>query len=233
MNKGYFHSSGTLPIEMYPDRFHVQDFVFTVGEEETPWVITSFTWAFVLKKNKGNNTDLLFLTLGNGLSFPIYETNRLRARFEAATLKAIGEGEYFWMLIKTDTNEPILKGECKLTFDPASPNTVDSDVTVNIVNNTVQVLVQALLTGNSSGGGGGSGGSDFYRGDFTMTTAYPADGTGSGPAGAIQSGDQWRLIIGGSGEVTIGGVQYLDGQLIEAAIDTPGQTTANWIRIVT
>lgn len=220
MNKGYFHSSGTLPIEMYPDRFHVQDFVFTVGEEETPWVITSFTWAFVLKPNKGNNTDLLFLTLGNGLSFPIYETNRLRARFEAATLKAIGEGEYFWMLIKTDTNEPILKGSCKLTFDPEAPTSEGADVTVNIVNNTIQVHVEALLTGNDSGGGSGSG-SGWQLENHAIASGVPTTYGGE----AIVKGN--RFYLTGSPTLMMGEA-VAEGTTLEARVDAPGSTRANW-----
>lgn len=104
--------------------------------------------------------------------------------------------------------------------------------------------VEATKSGNKvtvTVSGGQSGGSDFFRGGFTMTTAYPTAATisstgktgGSGTAGAIKAGDVWPLTIGGTGEVIIDGKQYLDGQLLQAGIDSPGQTTANWIRILT
>lgn len=201
MNKGYFHSSGTLPIVMYPDRFHVQDFVFTVDGEE--WDITYFTWQLVIKSNKGNNVNLLSLTLNNGLSFPAYEVNRLRARFEAAQLSAIGEGSYFWMLIKTDTNEPILKGECILSFDPEASGT-EAEVTVGIINNTVEVQIQSLLTGNSSGG---SGSSVTPVTDFSMTSSLPSNPT---------DGQRYRIRTSPSNVgVMIGNVTYYHGNTIE------------------
>lgn len=205
MNKGYFHSAGTLPIVMFPDRFHVQRFVFTV--DDLPWDITSFTWQLLIRSNKGNRENLLSLTLGNGLSFPIYETNALQARFETAQCKAIGEGEYFWMLVKTDTNEPILKGICTLDFDPEATGT-DLDVTVAIINGTINVNIQSLLTGNSSGGSSGGGGSPL--------TNWPiANGM---PTGTIPIGTRYYLT-GPAGIILLEAVA--EGTTMEARVANP------------
>lgn len=69
--------------------------------------------------------------------------------------------------------------------------------------------------------------SNHIRGDYDgSANAFPSSG-GSGTSGAIQLGDRWRL----SAQMTIGGTDiYQAGTIIEAAIDTPGQTTSNWIK---
>ena len=66
-----------------------------------------------------------------------------------------------------------------------------------------------------------------FRGDWAGTTAFPATG-GRFTGGVPAAGDRWRL----SNTLTIGGTDiYAPGTIIEAAINTPGQTTANWIKI--
>jgi hypothetical protein len=62
-----------------------------------------------------------------------------------------------------------------------------------------------------------------YRGDWAGTNAMPTTGGGY-TAGAPGIGDRWRL----TDTLSIGGNIYAPGTIIEAAINEPGQTLANW-----
>lgn len=66
-----------------------------------------------------------------------------------------------------------------------------------------------------------------FRGDWAGTTSFPTTG-GRYSGGVPAAGDRWRLTA----ELTINGTDvYSEGTIIEAAINTPGQTTGNWIKI--
>lgn len=62
-----------------------------------------------------------------------------------------------------------------------------------------------------------------YRGDWAGTTDLPETG-GTYTAGVPASGNRWRL----TDVLVIGGNVFQPGTIIEAAINTPGQTLANW-----
>lgn len=65
-----------------------------------------------------------------------------------------------------------------------------------------------------------------FRGDYAGGTSFPTTG-GRYTAGVPAAGDRWRL----TGTLTIGGTDIYDaGTVIEAAINTPGQTTGNWVK---
>lgn len=62
-----------------------------------------------------------------------------------------------------------------------------------------------------------------YRGDWAGASAFPATG-GTFTDGVPAAGNRWRLTA----VLTIGSDVYDIGSIIEAAINTPGQTRANW-----
>lgn len=63
-----------------------------------------------------------------------------------------------------------------------------------------------------------------WRGPFDASVnQYPSTG-GSGPSGAIFSGDSWYASVGG----TISGITVNAGDLIICLVSTPGQTASNW-----
>ena len=68
-----------------------------------------------------------------------------------------------------------------------------------------------------------------FRGDYAGTTSFPSSG-GRYAGGVPAAGDRWRLTA----ELVINGTDfYSAGTIIEAAINTPGQTTGNWIKHAT
>lgn len=194
-------------------------------DDGDPYDVSGETFTVLLMRFGGGT--ILTLTQSAGL------TNggvlgTLDIAFTSAMLQ-IEADTYLIFLKSTNGSRTLtwLNGAFVLNGDQWDGTVTDEEDIQVIVGNMILNLNITLA------GGSGGGGSDFYRGDFTMTTLYPAAGTGSGTAGAIQEGDTYRLVIGGSGEVTIGGKQYFNGQLISAATDTPGQTTVNWNRIIT
>ncbi len=65
-----------------------------------------------------------------------------------------------------------------------------------------------------------------FRGDYAGTTSFPTTG-GRYTGGIPAAGDRWRL----TNELIIDGTDiYSPGTIIESAINTPGQTTGNWIK---
>lgn len=65
-----------------------------------------------------------------------------------------------------------------------------------------------------------------YRGDFAGTNSFPVTG-GRFTGGVPMRGDRWRL----TSTLTIGGTDiYAPGTIIEAATNSPGQTTGNWVK---
>lgn len=65
-----------------------------------------------------------------------------------------------------------------------------------------------------------------FRGDYSGTTSFPTTG-GRFTGGIPAAGDRWRL----TNTLTINGTDiYPPGTIIESAINTPGQTTGNWIK---
>jgi hypothetical protein len=63
-----------------------------------------------------------------------------------------------------------------------------------------------------------------FRGAYDASgNTYPASG-GSGVAGAIMAGDEWRFSVAG----TLDGGLWPVKTIAKALIDTPGQTDANW-----
>jgi hypothetical protein len=68
-------------------------------------------------------------------------------------------------------------------------------------------------------------GSNNFRGAWDASGGlFPTTG-GTGPAGAVAAGNNWRISVGG----TLGGEPVDQGDQIIAAVDVPGQTASNWI----
>lgn len=78
--------------------------------------ISTKTFSFYIKKNKGDRIRVFNLTNGNGISVPIYSTNQIRVDVSAVQSN-IEEGEYIWELRRNDLNEPWLSGLAFFVFD--------------------------------------------------------------------------------------------------------------------
>lgn len=83
-------------------------------------------------------------------------------------------------------------------------------------------ITAAQIAGLAPGGSGQA----YWRGAHDASgNTYPAAGTGSGVAGAIQAGDEYYLSVGG----TLNGDVWNVDTILKAKVDTPGQTNSNWL----
>lgn len=200
MNKAAFYSAGRLDVEMFINKFRIQRFVFTA--DEVPFTVTGFQWQLVIKENEGNNNNLLSLSIGSGLSFPVYETNIIEARFESAQMK-LQPGKKYWALIRTDTNEVWINGHIDLGYGPFDSSGADQDTSVNVSTQTISVELQAIVYVNEQGGGG-----SFDIVDYT-------DFESSGLPTGIDAGYIARLVFTDPDYLeTIDDVQYYNNKII-------------------
>lgn len=94
-----------------------QTISFRFTENGTAYDISGMTWQLFIKKNPGDKKNVISLTLGNGLSIPVYEDNVIDAVFEAAQTE-IQEGQYYWELLRTDLVETKLNGWATFGYGP-------------------------------------------------------------------------------------------------------------------
>jgi len=90
-------------------------FVFTENCEEVD--ITAWGFELFISRYPGDRKKIITLTLGDGLSIPVYEINKLEAFFTSDQTN-IPEGQYYWELYRTDTKETWLNGYADFTYGP-------------------------------------------------------------------------------------------------------------------
>lgn len=78
--------------------------------------ISGWTFEFYVKQNKGARVKDISLTLGSGISIPIYDSEGILVSFNS-TNTSITEGEYYWELRRTDSNVPLINGLAYFTYD--------------------------------------------------------------------------------------------------------------------
>lgn len=78
--------------------------------------ITSKTFSFSLKKNKGARTKIFNLTNVSGITVPIYSTDEILVAISAINSNQ-EEGEYVWELRREDLNMAVCSGRAFFTFD--------------------------------------------------------------------------------------------------------------------
>lgn len=79
--------------------------------------ITSWTFQFFIKRYPGDRKNIILLTLGSGLSIPVYETSVMEAFFTADQTN-IPEGQYYWELYRVDTKQTWFNGYANFTYGP-------------------------------------------------------------------------------------------------------------------
>ncbi len=112
--------------------------IFDFGVDVSLW-----TFEFILRDNKGSRVKIISLTLGSGLSFPVYLTDQLQATFSAVNSN-IREGEYFWELRRTDLNVPIANGSAFFSFDAPDGNIETTSLEFTYASQIIQLDVSNL-----------------------------------------------------------------------------------------
>lgn len=115
-----FNASGKLPVYYQINRDGDKEFVWDEEDEDgvsTDYDVTVSTWELFIKRYKGDKEKTLSLTLGAGLSFPVYTTNTILAEITAAQSR-VEEGEYHWELVNLTENKTRISGKWFFTYDP-------------------------------------------------------------------------------------------------------------------
>lgn len=138
--------SGAAVLDLLFQIGSYRSILFDFGTDVSAW-----TFEFYLKKNKGDRLKTLSLTLGSGLSFPVYASDQVQAIFSSANT-SIEEGQYYYELRRTDIALPLINGFAYFTFD-APQGTVDEttlgltvdDQTVSLVISNINSISSAAI----------------------------------------------------------------------------------------
>ena len=112
--------AGNLNITFQINSIRILTFVFRRYNSTTGIYtnedISGKTFAFFVKKNKGDRLKMFNLSNSNGITVPVYSTNEIRVAISASNSN-IEEGEYVWELRRTDLDSAYLSGLAYFVFD--------------------------------------------------------------------------------------------------------------------
>lgn len=130
MNSGYPNPSQILPLFFKINRQARIRWTITVNDSEPN--TTGWTWQLFIKKNPGDRLNVISLTLGNGLAYEIYSDTILVASFTSAQTN-IGEGEYYYELVRTDIETTWAEGSAFFQFAKTGTDVIEtSNFTINV-----------------------------------------------------------------------------------------------------
>lgn len=112
----FFDGRQVKNIRFFIGQDQEKDFVFTENGDDWP-VGQGKTWELLIKRYPGDYENIIALTFQSGLSIPIYDTNTIRARFTAEQT-TIEEGQYFFMLNRTDIRKNYINAWCTFKYGP-------------------------------------------------------------------------------------------------------------------
>lgn len=161
--------SGKLDIKYQINRDGELLFVFVDEDEdgvETDHDVTGSTWELFVKRYIGDRLKTISITLGAGLSFPVYTTNQLLASTDAADTR-VEEGDYYFELYDITNKQTKVSGRWFFRYDPQEGGGNGSTIKVSILATTVKVaFVTTAINNNLTINGG----------DAANVTFNPAQG---------------------------------------------------------
>jgi len=107
--------------------------IFDFGTDVSAW-----TFELFLKKNKGDRLKTISLTLGSGLSFPVYVSDQIQATF-STTVSLIEEGEYYIELRRTDLGIPLYNGKAYFSFDAPQGTADETTLSFTLGSQTIDL----------------------------------------------------------------------------------------------
>jgi hypothetical protein len=105
--------------------------------------ISTWTFELSLKKNKGDRVKTLSMTLGSGLSFPVYASDQIQAIF-STTNTSIEEGQYYWELRRTDISLPLINGFAYFTFDAPQGTIEETTLSLTVSQQIINVTISSV-----------------------------------------------------------------------------------------
>lgn len=98
-----------LDLKLQIGSFKLLTFVF---DED----ISGKTFGFYIKKYSGARPNAVKYTNNNGITIPIYTTDRIEVRIQGAATEDLEEGEYYWELRREDLDAPKVFGVCYFSY---------------------------------------------------------------------------------------------------------------------
>lgn len=111
--------------------------------------ISTWTFEFYLKKNKGDRLKTLSLTSGSGLSFPVYASDQIQAIFSSANT-SIQEGQYYYELRRTDLALPLINGFAYFSFDAPQGTIDDTTLELTVSQQTITLAISNISVQDGS-----------------------------------------------------------------------------------
>lgn len=102
--------AGRLNLKLQIGSFKLLTFVF---DED----ISTKTFGFYIKQYKGARINAVKYTNNNGITIPIYSTDRIEVRIQGANTENLQEGQYYWELRREDLDAPKVFGDCYFSFE--------------------------------------------------------------------------------------------------------------------
>ena len=113
--------TGRFDLKIQIGSFRELEFIFRTYNSTTDVYtdedISAKTFSFSLRKYKGSRKKIINYTNNNGITVPIYYTNRILVRIQGADTEDLEEGEYYFEIRREDLDAPKVAGLAYLTFD--------------------------------------------------------------------------------------------------------------------
>jgi hypothetical protein len=137
--------SGAAVLDLLFQIGSYRSMLFDFGADVSAW-----TFEFYIKKNKGDRLKTLSLTLGSGLSFPVYTSDQIRVVFSSSDT-SIQEGQYYWELRRTDIALPLVNGFAYFSFDAPQGTVDDTTLGLTVGDQTISLIISSTVTKSQVG----------------------------------------------------------------------------------
>jgi hypothetical protein len=136
--------SGAAVLDLLFQIGSYRSILFDFGTDVSTW-----TFEFSIKKNKGDRLKILSLTLGSGLSFPVYASDQIQAVFSSANT-SIQEGQYYYELRRTDIALPLVNGFAYFSFDAPQGSVDETTLGLTVEQQTISLVITNLYSISSA-----------------------------------------------------------------------------------
>lgn len=168
--------------------------------------VSSWTFEFILRKNKGDRIKIIDYTLTNGITFVAYQSDQILVSFSSLDT-SIEEGEYYFELRRTDISIPLVNGLAFFAYDANEGSSTDVALSLTVTSQTINATISNNI---------------LPSGAVVLQGVYNAS-SGILPTPS-NKGYLWIISVGGS----FGGVTVDPGAKLLKLNNDDDQTLSNW-----
>lgn len=211
-----FDPSRRLDLHLRINR--IGNVTFSFLQNDLPFSLIYEEFEFFIKRYAGDRQKVISLEIGTGLSV---DDNDLVASV-TADQSNISEGEYYWELLKLNSDQTWLSGKAWFHNGPFDNSFTTPSFTI-VENGDI---IQVTITPSASSASGQSN----WRGAYDLaanTPNYPSSG-GTGVSGVPGEGNTWYVSTSGDLDVTGLGVVTLNVGAILIYLGGTVSSPASW-----